>query len=86
MTAARMDRAIQVFPVWGALPAASCQSPTSGWSASTSAELAETKHISPGLAGVSRSGTVVWAAITTMSSSSSRSRTVPCSSVAIDTR
>lgn len=84
-TASRMSSAIQVLRVCGALPATFCHSPTSGLSASFSTERAVTRHISPGRAGALRSSLVVWAAMTSMLSSTSRSRTDFCSSVEMDT-
>ena len=86
MTAARMASAIAVLAVCGAFPATFCQSPIMGWVPRTSAELADTRHIDPGFAAVSRRGTVVSAATASTSSSASISRIVACSSDEMDTR
>ena len=86
ITAARMASAAAVLPVCGALPATFCHSPTTGCSASMSADGADTRHLSPGLDSILRSERVVSAATTMMSSSACRSWMAVGSSHETDTR
>jgi hypothetical protein len=76
-TATNATSAIQVIRGWGVLPATSCQIATAPLARNSSALAAVTKQVAPGIAAVSLKGLVVCAAMTRMSASSLRSRSVP---------